>query len=101
MNLEYTLFTNRYISYIVSYNSIQTLRFKYHITYLISYELQIWIQPYVYHIIRKYKVRLPIGMQKYISNKDSSYATNEGIWKIKKIAINIEANKIIWKITIL
>ena len=29
----YTLFTNGYMSYIVSYNSTQTLRFKYHITF--------------------------------------------------------------------
>ena len=29
----YTLFTNGYMSYRVSYNSTQTLRFKYHITF--------------------------------------------------------------------
>ena len=29
----YTLFTNGYMSYRVSYNSTRTLRFKYHITF--------------------------------------------------------------------
>ena len=29
----YTLFTNGYMSYRVSYNATQTLRFKYHITF--------------------------------------------------------------------
>ena len=57
---DHTLFTNGYISNIVSYNSTQTLRFKHHITFLNLYELQFWTQPEVYHRIRECEVTLSI-----------------------------------------
>jgi hypothetical protein len=41
--LEYKLFAIGYMSHVVSYNSTQTLRFKCHVTFSTSYELQIFI----------------------------------------------------------
>ena len=46
---DHTLFTNRYISQIVSYNSSQSMRLDYLITFLNSYRSQIWTEAYVDH----------------------------------------------------
>jgi len=49
--------------YLVSYNSIQTLRFEYSIIFLNTYTSQIWTQSYVYLNIIKYKVTIVIVIE--------------------------------------
>ena len=49
--------------YLVSYNSIQTLRFEYSIIVLNTYTSQIWTQSYVYLNVIKYKVTIVIVIE--------------------------------------
>ena len=58
----YTLFTNGYISQRVSYNSSQSMRLNYLITFSNSYGSQIWTEAYVDHNNRNYEVKLVIAM---------------------------------------
>ena len=61
---HYTLFTNGYLSHIVSYISSQTLIFEYLIKCSNLYVPQIWTPPYVDHNNEKYEITLAIVMQK-------------------------------------
>jgi len=56
------LFTNGYISQRVSYNSSQSLRLDYLITFSNSHGSQIWTEAYVDHNNRNYEVKLVIVM---------------------------------------
>ena len=95
---NHTLFTNSYISNIVSYNTTQTLRFKYPITFLNLYELQISTQPQVYHNIRECEVTLSIVIKKYVlidtllwcKNKPyKNYPVNSNLHKTNGIKLKI------------
>ena len=59
---DYILFTNGYISQRVSYNSSQSLRLDYLITFSNSHGSQIWTEAYVDHNNRNYGVKLVIVM---------------------------------------
>ena len=69
--------------YLVSYNSIQTLRFEYSIIFLNTYTSQIWTQSYVYLNVIKYKVTIVIVIETFFSisylmeeNRHRPYKTN-------------------------
>ena len=59
---DHTLFTNRYISQIVSYNSSQSMRLDYLITFSNSYGSQIWTEAYVDHNNTICQIKLVIVM---------------------------------------
>jgi hypothetical protein len=67
VELDCTLLTNGYITYIVSYKSSQTFKFVHLKTFFEPYAPQIWTKFYVYHNIREYEVTLAIVMEKYFS----------------------------------
>ena len=60
--MDHAWFTNGYISQSVSYNSSQSLRLDYLITFSNSYGSQIWTEDYVDHNNRNYEVKLFIVM---------------------------------------
>ena len=59
---DHTLFTNRYISQIVSYNSSQSMRLDYLIIFSNSYGSQIWTEVYVDHNNTNCQIKLVIIM---------------------------------------
>ena len=69
---------------------VKTLRFEYLIIFLNSYAPQIWTQPYYHHIIRKYKLTLPIFMKKtYFFHFQFRWKKTSRMKKIQEIVINI------------
>jgi hypothetical protein len=53
-----------------------------------------WLQPYVYHNIRKYEVMLAFAMPKYVLFIIFHYKKRSCIKKVNEIVTNMQTNEI-------